>query len=244
MPDSPLILIADDEEDVRGLVSMNLRRAGFRTEEAADGLAALEQVHKKTPDAIVLDVMMPGCDGHRVCAELRSGSSTRHIPIIMLTARGQIHDRITGLEHGADDYLAKPFSPKELVLRVQALLRRSKPPVKVDEKLEIGPFEIDAPAMRLLAHGRLVDLTLLEFKVFHLLASAQGAVTDRDEILREVWGYNSPMRTRTLDTHVKRIREKLGPEADWIYTARGQGYALRKPHIPCDDDESDWKAPA
>ena len=237
MPDKPHILIADDEEDVRGLVSTNLRRAGFSTEEAADGLAALEQVQRHKPDAIVLDVMMPGRDGYRVCAELRSESGTRHIPIIMLTAKSGTQDRITGLERGADDYLPKPFSPKELVLRIRALLRRSSPP-KVEERIEVGPFDLDTAGMRLLAHGRHVDLTLLEFRVFHLLAAARGAVIDRDDILREVWGYNSPIRTRTLDTHVKRIREKIGDDADWIFTARGQGYALRKPHVPCDDDES------
>ena len=229
MPDKPLILIADDEEDVRDLVGMNLRRAGYLTEEASDGIEAVAKATRYIPDAIVLDVMMPGRDGFRVCQELRAEEETKNIPIIMLTARGQTQDRITGFEKGADDYLGKPFSPKELVLRVQALLRRSSISVEAATELREGPFVFDVVGVKLTVHGRPLDLTLIEFKLLHLLASKKGDVIERDVILKEVWGYTEQVRTRTLDTHVKRIREKLGAEADWLQTARGYGYVFRQP---------------
>ncbi|TLD70059.1 response regulator transcription factor [Phragmitibacter flavus] len=226
--DKPVILIADDEEDVRELVGMNLRRAGFATEEVADGLQALKRVKESKPDLIVLDVMMPGRDGLQVCEELRMVESTRLIPIIMLTAKGQTEDRISGLEHGADDYLPKPFSPKELVLRVQALLRRSGP-VGDGTELKVGPFVFDLSAVKLTVSGEPMDLTLLEFKLLHLLANHEDEVVERDTILREVWGYSESVRTRTLDTHVKRLREKLGDYADWVQTSRGFGYIFKAP---------------
>lgn len=228
MSDKPLILITDDEEDVRELVGMNLRRAGFETAEAADGLQALAAVQRRKPDAIVLDVMMPGRDGLQVCQELREDEETKTIPIIMLTAKGQTLDRIAGLEKGADDYLAKPFSPKELVLRVQALLRRASF-VGEGTELKEGPFTFDLASVRLTIHGTPMELTLLEFKLLHLLASRKGEVVDRDHILREVWGYTGNVQTRTLDTHVKRLREKLGDYSEWLQTSRGFGYVFRAP---------------
>ena len=229
MPDKPVILIADDEEDVRELVAMNLRRAGYTTLEAADGLQALAQTRRSKPSAIILDVMMPGCDGYRVCQELRSDDDTKHIPILMLTAKGQTQDRIAGFEKGADDYVAKPFSPKELVLRVQALLRRSTAPAEPGTELKEGPFLFDLVSVQLQINGEPMDLTLLEFKLLHLLATHKGETVERETILREVWGYSGEVRTRTLDTHVKRLREKLGPMADWIHTVRGFGYIFREP---------------
>lgn len=224
----PLILIVDDEEDVRELVRMNLRRAGFDTLEAEDGLQALKLVREHKPCVIVLDVMMPGRDGLQVCEELRMFESTRLIPVIMLTAKGQTEDRIAGLEHGADDYLSKPFSPKELVLRVQALLRRAGP-IGDGKELRIGPFVFDLSAVKLSVNGELLDLTLLEFKLLHLLAEHEEEVVERDVILREVWGYSENVRTRTLDTHVKRLREKMGSYAEWIQTSRGFGYIFKAP---------------
>ena len=229
MPDKPLILIADDEEDVRDLVGMNLRRAGYLTEEAADGLEAVNKASHYIPDAIVLDVMMPGRDGYRVCQELREADPTKNIPIIMLTAKGQTQDRIAGFEKGADDYLCKPFSPKELVLRVQALLRRSVMTAEAATELREGPFTFDVVGVKLSVNGKPLDLTLIEFKLLHLLASKKGEVIERDVILKEVWGYTEQVRTRTLDTHVKRIREKLGAESEWLQTARGYGYMFREP---------------
>lgn len=228
MNDKPLILIADDEEDVRDLVCMNLRRAGFDTTEAADGLEALRYAREQKPDAIVLDVMMPGCDGHRVCQELRCDEAFRRMPIIMLTAKNAAKDRIEGLENGADDYITKPFSPRELVLRVEAVLRRATTPMNGKE-LVVGPFHFDIPGVRLTINGELLDLTMLEFKVLHLLALHHCSMTDRSTILREVWGYSSDVRTRTLGTHVKRLRKKLGAHADWVQTGRGDGYVFQHP---------------
>jgi two-component system phosphate regulon response regulator PhoB len=147
----------------------------------------------------------------------------------MLTAKGQTQDRIAGLERGADDYIAKPFSPKELVLRVQALLRRSTMIVESATELREGPFVFDVVGVKLQVHGKPLDLTLIEFKLLHLLASNKGDVIERDVILKNVWGYTELVRTRTLDTHVKRIREKLGDEAEWLQTSRGYGYVFRKP---------------
>src|SRR3954469_17735656 len=221
MPDKPLILIADDEEDVRDLVGMNLRRAGFRTDEAVDGVEAVSKTMSLKPDLLVLDLMMPGRDGFRVCQELREDEETRHIPIIMLTARGQTADRVAGFEKGADDYIGKPFSPKELVLRVQALLRRTSSAAKAATGLKEGPFFFDMVGEKLQVRGNPLELTLIEFKLLHRLASKKGEVIERDVILKGVWGYSEQVRTRTLDTHVKRIREKLGSEADWLQTARG-----------------------
>ena len=229
MPDKPVILIADDEEDVRELVAMNLRRAGYETLEAADGLQALAKTRRSKPSAIVLDVMMPGCDGYRVCQELRNDNDTKHIPILMLTARGQTQDRIAGFEKGADDYVSKPFSRIELVLRVQPLLRRATASADQGTELTEGPFFFDLVGVQLQINGEPMDLTLLEFKLLHLLATRKGETVERDIILREVWGYSGDVRTRTLDTHVKRLREKLGSMSDWIHTARGFGYIFREP---------------
>lgn len=229
MPDKPHILVVDDEEDIRELVCMNLRRAGYDITEAVDGLQALAEVKRKKPDAIVLDVMMPGCDGLGVCRQLRGHTDTADIPIIMLTAKGQTQDRIEGLERGADDYLTKPFSPKELILRVQNLLRRASPTVV--SELKEGPFHFDLSAVKLTIKGEPVDLTLLEFKLFHLLVSKKGEVVERDVILREVWGYTEQVRTRTLDTHMKRLREKLADYSDWIHTSRGFGYGFKAPEV-------------
>ncbi len=228
MTDEQLILIADDEDDVRELVRMNLARAGYQTVEASDGLAALRQARSHRPNLIVLDVMMPGRDGLRVCEELRQDEFLQKVPVIMLTARGMPADRIAGLEKGADDYIAKPFSPKELILRVQAILRRSGATTDGTE-LDIGPFHFDIAAVQVTINGVAAELTLLEFKLLYLLASNHGTVVDRDTVLREVWGYSETVRTRTLDTHVKRLREKLGANADWIQTSRGFGYIFKKP---------------
>jgi two-component system phosphate regulon response regulator PhoB len=229
MTENPLILVADDEDDVRELVGMNLRRAGFETLEASDGLETLRTTRQRRPDAIVLDVMMPGRDGFKVCEEIRKDDALKAIPIIMLTAKGMAEDRIAGLEKGADDYVSKPFSPKELVLRVQAVLRRVASGGSSATELVVGPFQFDLAGIRLTVNNETVDLTLLEFKLLHLLASHHGEVVERDMILREVWGYADNVRTRTLDTHVKRLREKLNSHAEWVHTARGFGYIFKKP---------------
>lgn len=229
MPEKPLILVADDEEDVRELVCLNLQQAGFDTAEAVNGVEALSMARGRLPSAIVLDVMMPGRDGFRVCEALRADDVTRRIPVLMLTARGQTQDRIAGLQKGADDYMAKPFSPKELVLRVQALLRRSAPLPASQSKLTVGPFEFDLTAVKLTVAGESLPLTLIEFKLLHTLASRPDTVIDRDTLLREVWGYSDQAQTRTLDTHIKRLREKLRDHAEWLQTCRGYGYLFKPP---------------
>ena len=228
MSDKPLILVVDDEEDVRELVCMNLRQAGYDTIEAINGLEANDLAAQRLPSAVVLDVMMPGRDGFQVCQVMRADEVTRLIPVLMLTARDQTHDRIAGLELGADDYVSKPFSPKELVLRVQALLRRALPGPS-QTRLQAGPFEFDLAAVRLTIDGEVTPLTILEFKLLHLLASKPGEVVERETILREVWGYSDHAHTRTLDTHIKRLRDKLRTHSEWLQTARGQGYSFTQP---------------
>ncbi len=230
MSDKPHILVVDDEEDIRELVCMNLRRAGYAVTEAMDGLQAIAEVKLKKPDVMILDVMMPECDGLNVCRQVRANPETADIPIIMLTAKGQTQDRIEGLERGADDYLTKPFSPKELVLRVHSLLRRASTTLIISD-LKEGPFHFDMRAVKLKVNGEPIDLTLLEFKLIQLLASKKGEVIERDTILREVWGYTDQVRTRTLDTHMKRLREKLAEYSDWVQTARGFGYVFKAPEV-------------
>lgn len=232
MADKPLILVVDDEDDIREMVSMNLRNAGFATAEAENGHEAVSMARGRLPAAIVLDVMMPGRDGLKVCEALRADDVTRRIPVLMLTARGQTHDRIAGLQKGADDYMSKPFSPKELVLRVQALVRRAVPAPLAQAKLVVGPFEFDTTGVKLSLAGEPLPLTLIEFKLLRTLASRQEEVIDRDTLLREVWGYSDQARTRTLDTHIKRLREKLGDHAEWLQTCRGYGYLFKPPPAP------------
>lgn len=229
MADKPLILVVDDEEDIREMICMNLQQAGFSTAEAEDGLRGVSMARGSLPSAIVLDVMMPGRDGLKVCEMLRADDVTRRIPVLMLTAKGQTQDRIAGLQKGADDYMSKPFSPKELVLRVQALLRRSGPTPVAQSKLVAGPFEFDLTGVKMTVGGEPMPLTLIEFKLLHTLASRPEEVIDRDTLLREVWGYSDQARTRTLDTHIKRLREKLGDYSEWLQTSRGYGYLFKPP---------------
>lgn len=220
------VLVVDDEEDVRELVCMNLRKADYATHEAASGMEALELMTKIRPQAVVLDVMMPGLSGLKVCEQIRANPQFKDVLILMLTAKGQTQDRIDGLESGADDYVSKPFSPKELVLRIQALLRRWHQPVGSGQSLAVGDFDFDLAGVKLTVKGESIDLTLLEFKLLHLLAVNESRVVEREVILREVWGYSENVRTRTLDTHIKRLREKLGEYADCVQTARGFGYVF------------------
>jgi two-component system phosphate regulon response regulator PhoB len=217
------ILVVDDETDILDLVTFNLKRQDFTVLSADNGVAAVRIAKEKIPDLIVLDLMLPGKDGFTVYKELRADARTRGIPVIMLTAKGELNDRIAGLELGADDYVTKPFSPKELVLRVKALLKRTRK-VTVDATLKAGAFHLERNSLKLFLAGEPVDLTATEFKLLRLLVEANGEVQERDALLREVWGYSDTTLTRTLDTHVKRLREKLGKYADAIQTVRGVGY--------------------
>lgn len=217
------VLVVDDETDILELVAFNLERQQYKVLTAGDGISAVKVAREKIPDLIVLDVMLPGLDGFGVYRELRADPRTSGIPVLMLTAKGEINDRIAGLELGADDYVTKPFSPRELLLRVKALLKRTRK-VTVDASLKSGDFLLERNTLKLFLAGQPVDLTATEFKLLRLLVEANGEVQERDALLREVWGYSDTMLTRTLDTHVKRLREKLGRHADCIQTVRGVGY--------------------
>jgi two-component system, OmpR family, phosphate regulon response regulator PhoB len=217
------VLVVDDESDILELVTFNLQRNGYAVLTADNGNSAVSLAKEKGPDMIILDLMLPGKDGFTVFKDLRADPRTQSIPVLMLTAKGELNDRIVGLELGADDYVTKPFSPKELMLRVRALLKRTKR-VTVDASLRKGDFLLERNSLKLFLAGQPVDLTATEFKLLRLLVEAPGTPVDRDTLLREVWGYSDTTLTRTLDTHVKRLREKLGSHADCIQTVRGVGY--------------------
>lgn len=221
------ILIVEDEQDIADLIGFNLQRAGFEVIKAHDGVTGTETAMRERPDLIVLDLMLPGRDGYSVFRELRRDSRTMSIPVIMLTARAQTEDRIQGLEAGADDYLTKPFSPKELMLRVQAILKRAEaPPGNVD--FTHGPFRFDKNALKFYIASEPAELTSTEFKLLLFLCERPGKPQDRNDLLRTVWGYSDAAHSRTLDTHMKRLRQKLGTYGSWIETVRGIGYLVSK----------------
>lgn len=219
------ILIAEDEPDALELIAFNLETAGFSILKASDGRQALEVTRAKAPDLVILDVMLPEITGLEVCKVLRNDPETASIPILILTAKAEEIDRVLGFELGADDYLTKPFSPRELVLRVRALLRRSQAE-ETDEMMRMGELWIDVSRHRVTVSGVDVDLTATEFKLLVVLAQRRGRVQSRERLLQDVWGYETAIDTRTVDTHVRRVREKLGQAAQCIDTVRGVGYRL------------------
>ena len=224
---SKRILIVEDENDVVDLLTLNLRKAGgFLISKAGDGATGLTKARAEKPDFIILDLMLPKMPGLEVCKILKSEAATRHIPILMLTARAEEIDRVVGLECGADDYVTKPFSPREIVLRIKAILRRGTAE-EADDRLSAGPITIDPARHEVLVNGKRVELTSLEFKLLRTLMQRRGRVQERDRLLNEVWGYESVIDTRTVDTHVRRLREKLGKAGDAIETVRGFGYRVR-----------------
>jgi two-component system phosphate regulon response regulator PhoB len=217
------ILVVDDEPDVLDLVTYNLTQAGFQTETASDGAEALRKARSVTPDLILLDLMLPEMDGLEICKLLRRDAKTSAIPIIMLTARASEIDRIVGLELGATDYVPKPFSPRELVLRVKKRLEQtSAPPAKTT--YVFGPLQLDVSRHLVTVKNKRIELTATEFKLLTLLIQRIGHVQSRDQLLRDVWEYDSHIDTRTVDTHMRRLREKLGPAAKYLDTVRGVGY--------------------
>ncbi|MCE9609341.1 MAG: response regulator [Chthoniobacter sp.] len=220
------ILVADDEPDVLHLVSTNLKNAGFNVIKAEDGLRALTQARETQPALIVLDLMLPEMSGLEVCKVLKKEPATAQIPIIMLTAKAEEVDRIVGLELGADDYLTKPFSPRELVLRVKSVMRRASGASELGEQLALGDIRVDRTRYEITVAGKPVDLTATEFKLITVLIERRGRVQSRDTLLNDVWGYESAIDTRTVDTHIRRLREKLGKSADSIETVRGFGYRI------------------
>jgi two-component system phosphate regulon response regulator PhoB len=220
------VLVVDDERDIVELVRYNLAEAGFRVVSASDGRQALDLARRDRPDLIVLDLMLPVMPGAEVARLLKQDEKTRDIPILMLTARGSEVDRVVGFELGADDYVVKPFSPRELVLRVQAILRREGQE-EGEPRLVFEPLVIDLEAHAVRVKGHEVDLTITEFKLLQKLARRPGRAFSRDQLLTEVWGYGGDLETRTVDTHVKRLRAKLREVGAWIQTVRGVGYRFR-----------------
>lgn len=218
------ILVVDDEPEAVELVEFNLKKAGFDVITATDGAQAVKKTRSARPDLIVLDLMMPEVDGLEVCKILRRDPATARIPIIMLTAKATEVDRIVGLELGADDYVTKPFSPRELVLRVNKILRRGQTDQPEPDTLRFGHLLIDTPRHLIQWRGKSVELTNTEFKLLALLAKRCGRVQSREQLLRDVWDYNSMVDTRTVDTHMRRLREKMGPAAKHLDTVRGVGY--------------------
>src|SRR6476620_1528635 len=220
------ILIVEDEPDVVDLLTLQLHKAGgFSVLTAHDGAEGLKKARAESHALIVLDLMLPRMQGLEVCKMLKTDSLTSHIPIIMLTAKAEEVDRIVGLEFGADDYVTKPFSPREVTLRIRAILRRGEKP---EETLQAGSISIDPARHQVRVNGKRVHLTSLEFKLLRTLIQRRGRVQDRDKLLNDVWGYESVIDTRTVDTHVRRLREKLGKAGDVMETVRGFGYRLRE----------------
>jgi DNA-binding response OmpR family regulator len=222
------VLIVDDEPDVVDLVRYHMVKAGFEVLIANNGHDALKIARSDRPDVILLDLMLPGIDGQEVCRLLKSDPATAETGVLMLTAKGGTNDRVKGLELGADDYVAKPFSPKELVLRVKALHRRVESAAR-KPLVEAGCFRMNKAEMEILVDGRKLDLTTTEYKMLALLLERRGRTMSRDQLLQEVWGYKNSIDTRTVDTHMRRVREKLGDQAVAIQTIRGEGYRLTVP---------------
>lgn len=219
------ILVVDDEPDITALVAYHLAKEGYRVTTAGTGADALRSAREERPDLVVLDLMLPGHSGFEVLAELRRRDETRDVGVLLLTARKDEPDRIKGLSLGADDYLAKPFSPKELVLRVGAILRRlAAPPVAAGGRLVGGPIVVDRTAHRVTADGKEVELTATEFKLLVILMERTGRVQTRNRLLTDVWGYETPIESRTVDIYVTRLRSKLGRAASHLETVHGFGY--------------------
>ncbi len=221
------ILIVEDEHDVLDLLALNLRKAGFTISTATDGAAGLHKARTERPAFIILDLMLPKMPGLEICKILKSDPATRQIPIMMLTAKAEEIDRIVGLEFGADDYVTKPFSPREVVLRIRAIMRRGDAKQE-EQRLAAGPVTIDPARHEASVGGKRINLTSLEFKLLHTLMQRRGRVQARDRLLNDVWGYESIIDTRTVDTHVRRLRKKLGKAANVIESVRGVGYRLRE----------------
>ncbi len=222
------ILIIEDERDVVDLLALHLRKSGkFAVSTANDGASGLDKARNERPAFIILDLMLPKMPGLEVCKVLKTDPATRHIPIMMLTAKAEEIDRIVGLEFGADDYVTKPFSPREVILRVKAILRRGEAR-QDNERLTAGAITIDPARHNVSVEGKRVNLTSIEFKLLCTLIQRRGRVQARDRLLNDVWGYESVIDTRTVDTHVRRLREKLGKAGTAVETVRGFGYRLRE----------------
>ncbi len=223
------ILIVEDEKDIRDLLEINLKKAGFETTLARDGQEAFRKIQDSRFDLILLDLMLPELDGKELAKILKSRAETQHIPIVMVTAKTDEVDRIVGFELGADDYIPKPFSPRELVLRVQAVLKRGQKKTGAPEKISLraGELEIDEANFQARLKGKPVELTKIEFSLLAELLKAKGRLLTRDNLLEKVWGFDSYGDSRTIDTHLSRLRQKLGKTGERIETVRGVGYRFK-----------------
>lgn len=232
---SARVLVVEDEPDIAALVAYQLAREGMRVETAADGRAALAAANREVPDLIVLDLMLPGISGYDILSALRGQRATRDVPVIVLTARREEEDRIRGLELGADDYMTKPFSPRELVLRVHAVLRRARQPaVAAGGRLfQAGGLTVDLGARVAALDGRELGLTPTEYRLLVALLERRGRALSREQLLAQAWDMDSEvagrLHTRAVDMHVRRLRAKLGAHGSWIETVRGFGYRFRSP---------------
>jgi two-component system, OmpR family, alkaline phosphatase synthesis response regulator PhoP len=222
------ILIIDDERDLIELISYNLNKEGFQVKGATDGESGLSTAARESPDLILVDLMLPGIDGLEVCRALRADDRTSHIPVIMLTAKSAESDRIVGLELGADDYVTKPFSPRELTARVKAVLRRSSNPQPPLELIRRGVLTIDVARREVQCRGKLIDLTATEFRLLQFFADHPGRVFSRMELIDGAWGRDVAVVDRTIDVHVTGLRKKLGGCGEWIETVRGFGYRFQE----------------
>ena len=218
------VFIVEDEPDLRDTLKYNLENEGFSVEAFSNGEDFLSSVDKNIPNLVILDLMLPGVSGLDVCRELRSNENYDGIGIVMLTAKSEEIDRIVGFELGADDYVTKPFSVRELILRVKVLLKKRTDDGTNEQILEFGPILMNLEAHEVSIDGKIVNLTALEFKLLKHLLKRKGRVQTRDQLLGDVWGYSSEVTTRTVDTHIKRLREKLGEPGNLIQTIRGVGY--------------------
>ena len=225
-PHKDHVLVIEDEPDVLDLLRLHLRKEGYHVLEAGDGVTGLKMARDKLPAAVVLDLMIPEMRGEDVCRQLRAAEATAQIPVIMLTAKARPEERIAGLELGADDYLTKPFSPRELALRLRLLIQKSRS-AGPGETLRVGPFELDRGSFEVRLNGRKLDLTALEFRLMVTFMERRGQVLDRETLLRDVWGYRNLSNSRTVDTHVRRLRGKLRPHEEFLHTVHGEGYLFR-----------------
>jgi len=223
------VLIIEDEKDLAELLSFNLEREGYRTVIAQDGLDGLEAANRLLPDLILLDLMLPGMLGTEVCKTLKKSDKTARIPVVMLTAKGEEIDKVVGFEVGVEDYVVKPFSNRELMLRIRAVLRRSATTAPTSPVIQVGCVTIDTERHLVSINGEEVSFTTTEFKLLYTLVKRLGRVQSRDVLLRDVWGYNFVEDTRTVDTHVTRLRTKMGEAGEMIKTVRGFGYKMEAP---------------
>jgi two-component system phosphate regulon response regulator PhoB len=227
------ILVIEDEADIRQVLDYNLKSAGHEVVEAARGADGLRLLRERIPDLVLLDLMLPDMSGTEVCRTIKDSPATRTLPVVMLTASGEEIDRVVGFEIGADDYITKPFSVRELVLRIRAVLRRRELPTGETASIEFGNLRIDRAAHRVWVEGEEVELTALEFKLLVTLYERRNRVQSRGALLDQVWGIETKISTRTVDAHVKRLREKMGAARDYIETVRGVGYRFAE--IPSGD---------